>query len=271
MRNLKKILALALALVMTLSVMTVANAAFTDSKDINADYNEAVEVLSGLGVFKGTGTGSTFSPKQSITRAEVAAIIYRIATGDVKDTQVGIYADYAKFKDVKSTAWYAGYVGYCANAELIKGDGKGNWTATVPQSLNPTVVVQVDLEREALGRQRDLAFGVVGDVRGVAVVANLGGAVLRLHHNPLAPWIWLGGAIMALGGGLDITGTCVTSWNEAKGTADEEYRNGRSYLLARDGKTTVLAPGPALKKLAVNDLDAAAAALILEQFLARVE
>ena len=133
MRNLKKILALALALVMTLSVMTVANAAFTDSKDINADYNEAVEVLSGLGVFKGTGTGSTFSPKQSITRAEVAAIIYRIATGDVKDTQVGIYADYAKFKDVKSTAWYAGYVGYCANAELIKGDGKGNFlpTATV--------------------------------------------------------------------------------------------------------------------------------------------
>ena len=133
MRNLKKILALALALVMTLSVMTVANAAFTDSKDINADYNEAVEVLSGLGVFKGTGTGSTFSPKQSITRAEVAAIIYRIATGDVKDTQVGIYADYAKFKDVKSTAWYAGYVGYCSNANLIKGDGKGNFlpTATV--------------------------------------------------------------------------------------------------------------------------------------------
>jgi hypothetical protein len=26
-----------------------------------------------------------------------------------------------------------------------QGDGKGNWTATVPQSLNPTVVVQVDL------------------------------------------------------------------------------------------------------------------------------
>jgi hypothetical protein len=26
-----------------------------------------------------------------------------------------------------------------------EGDGKGNWTATVPQSLNPTVVVQVDL------------------------------------------------------------------------------------------------------------------------------
>ena len=59
--------------------------------------------------------------KGSITRAEVAAIIYRIATGDVTDSQVGIYADYNKFDDVKSTSWYAGYVNYCANAEYIKG------------------------------------------------------------------------------------------------------------------------------------------------------
>ena len=29
--------------------------------------------------------------------------------------------------------------------------------------------------------------------------------MLRLHHNPLAPWIWLGAAIMALGGALSLS------------------------------------------------------------------
>ena len=122
MRNLKKILALALALVMTLSLMTVANA-FNDDKDIDAKYDEAVTVLSELKVFKGVNDGSNFAPKQTITRAEVAAIIYRIVTGDVADNQAGIYKDYAKFKDVAANHWAAGYIGYCSNAELILGDG----------------------------------------------------------------------------------------------------------------------------------------------------
>ena len=119
MRNLKKILALVLALVMSFSLMATANA-FTDSDKINGTYEEAVEVLSALKVFQGYENGS-FVPQGSITRAEVAAIIYRIVTGDVTDKQVGIYADYNKFNDVKSTSWYAGYVNFCANAEYIKG------------------------------------------------------------------------------------------------------------------------------------------------------
>ncbi len=120
MRNLKKILALVLALVMSFSLMATANA-FEDDKDIDATFDEAVTVLSNLKVFQGYDNGKTFQPKGDITRAEVAAIIYRIVTGDVADKQVGIYADYNKFNDVKSGSWYAGYVNYCANAEYIKG------------------------------------------------------------------------------------------------------------------------------------------------------
>lgn len=33
----------------------------------------------------------------------------------------------------------------------------------------------------------------------------MGRVVLRLHHNTLAPWIWFGAVVMALGGGLSLS------------------------------------------------------------------
>ena len=92
MRNLQKILALALALIMSFSLVVTANAAFSDEADINETYNESVNVLAQLEVFRGYTDGS-YKPQDSITRAEVAAIIYRIATGDVSDSQVSLYSD----------------------------------------------------------------------------------------------------------------------------------------------------------------------------------
>ena len=120
MSNLKKILALVLALVMSFSVLTVASADFKDQSAVNEKYATAVNTLAALEVFKGYEDGS-FNPKGTITRAEVAAIIYRIDTGDIYDKHVKVYADYSKFEDVASTAWYAGYVNYCANALYVKG------------------------------------------------------------------------------------------------------------------------------------------------------
>ena len=40
-------------------------------------------------------------------------------------------------------------------------------------------------------------YAVLGEERD-------GAAVMRLHYNPLAPWIWLGGLVMAMGGGLSL-------------------------------------------------------------------
>ena len=117
----KKLLALVLALVMTLSLAVVgSNAAFKDAEKVNASYAEAVDVLSGMKVFQGYPDGS-FQPEGSITRAEVAAIVYRLYTGDVADKQASLYATYNKFNDMGGAKWAAGYIGYCANAGLVKG------------------------------------------------------------------------------------------------------------------------------------------------------
>ena len=117
----KKLLALVLALVMTLSLAVVgSNAAFKDADKVSATYAEAVDVLAGMKVFQGYPDNS-FQPEGSITRAEVAAIVYRLYTADVADKQASLYATYNKFADMDGAAWAKGYIGYCGNAGLIKG------------------------------------------------------------------------------------------------------------------------------------------------------
>ncbi len=121
----KKLLAMVLALVMTLSLAVSANA-FKDDKSLSDDYAEAVAVLNGMGVFKGYEDNS-FKPQGDITRAEVSAIVYRVYTQDVKDAKASMYATYNKFSDMAGAGWAQGYIGYCANAELVKGYPDGTF------------------------------------------------------------------------------------------------------------------------------------------------
>ena len=124
MRNLKKFLALALAMVMAFSLMVTANAAhagtqYNDEDTVTPAFSEAVEVLTGMGVFQ--GDSGSFRPASNITRAEVAAIIYRLVTGDTGTNKMDLYTTRHPFTDVRADAWYAGYVGYLYNAKIIKG------------------------------------------------------------------------------------------------------------------------------------------------------
>ena len=130
MRNLKKILALVLALMMVLSVMVFASAAnyddYSDKDQISEEYAEAVEVLTGMDIVWGVGDNN-FAPKDNVARADVATLLYRIVTTDVDGNQVGIYKDYGMFDDVLETNWFAGYVNYAANNELVVGVGDGKF------------------------------------------------------------------------------------------------------------------------------------------------
>lgn len=186
MRNLKKILALALALVMTMSLLTVANA-FSDSDTIATDYQEAATVLETLNVYKGqkaTDGTVTFQPKADITRAEVAAIIYRIVTGDVNDEQVSIYADYNKFTDVPSSAWYAGYVNFCANANLIVG--VGNNTFKPYDNINGYSALVMILRAIGYGQNKEFEgdgwyLRAASTAQGLNMLANVNAGTLGVN------------------------------------------------------------------------------------------
>ena len=111
---------------MMLSVMVVgAGAAFSDQSKIK--NTEAVDACTALNIIGGYPDGS-FKPEGNITRAEVATIIYRIYTADVaKNDKSGLYATYNKFSDMAGAGWAQGYIGYCANASLVKGYPDGTF------------------------------------------------------------------------------------------------------------------------------------------------
>lgn len=117
----KKLLALVLALVMSMSLVTISNAAFKDADKI--DYKEAVDVMNAVGVFIGDEKGN-FNAKDNLTREQAAKIIaYLELDSKAADALVGG----ATFTDVASTRWSAGFVGYCAKAGVVAGVGNGKF------------------------------------------------------------------------------------------------------------------------------------------------
>ena len=169
----KKLLAMVLALVMTLSLAVSANAAFKDADKVSADYSEAVAVLNGMGVFKGYEDGS-FQPQGKITRAEVATIIYRIYTKDLaKNDKSGLYASYNKFSDMAGAGWAAGYIGYCANAEFVKGYPDG----TFKPSGNVTGYEVLTMILRAIGYDKNNEFTGADWALNVAKYAEQAGVL----------------------------------------------------------------------------------------------
>ncbi|MBU5449402.1 S-layer homology domain-containing protein [Acetivibrio sp. MSJd-27] len=120
MKNLKKVTALVIVLAMALS--SVAFASFSDVSE-DASYNEAVQVMSSLGLLVGYEDG-TFGPDKTITRAEFAAVIVR-ALG-MEDAAKGASVN-TIFTDVPADHWASGYVQIANQQGIILGYGDGNF------------------------------------------------------------------------------------------------------------------------------------------------
>ena len=93
-----------------------AGAAFTDQADIKVE-NEVVDTLIELGVINGYTDGS-FKPNDTVTRAEMAKMIYVLRTGN---SDASAYNnDKTTFTDIKGH-WARGYVKYCQSLGIIAG------------------------------------------------------------------------------------------------------------------------------------------------------
>ena len=129
----KKFLSLVLALVMTMSLVTVSAGAkdFTDDSEIT--YKEAVDVISALGVVDGYSDGD-FRPDDVLTRGAAAKIICNLILGPT--TASALSAGTAPFKDVPVTNTFAGYITYCSQQGIINGYADGTFRPTGTLSGN---------------------------------------------------------------------------------------------------------------------------------------
>ena len=129
MKNLKKVLALVLAVVMIMSVVTVASAkTYTDVKATD-NYADAIDALSSLKILDGFKDGDNYSFKAEdpFTRAQAAkivAIVHNAATnGAIKDQDAisGLYSNAQNpFVDCNNS-WALPFINYCRITGLADG------------------------------------------------------------------------------------------------------------------------------------------------------
>ena len=120
----KKFLSLVLALVMTMSLVTVSAGAKDFSDDGSITYQEAVDVISEIGVVDGY-TGGDFKPTDVLTRGAAAKIICNLILGPT--TASALSASTAPFKDVPVSNVFAGYITYCSQRGIINGYSDGTF------------------------------------------------------------------------------------------------------------------------------------------------
>ncbi len=125
----KKFLSLVLALVMTMSLVTVSAGAKDFTDDDKITYDEAVAVMSEVKVIDGYTDGS-FQPTTNLTRGAAAKIICNLILGPTTAAALG--ADTAPYSDVPVNHTFAGYIAYCQKTGIISGYADGTFKPAAP-------------------------------------------------------------------------------------------------------------------------------------------
>ncbi len=135
MKNLKKVLSLALAFAMVLGLCVGAMAAqdVTKAGDwADVTNKDAAQLLNAFNIMAGDDKGN-FNPANNVTRAEATKMI-AVALWSGEDLKDWFKDSTTTFTDVHSADWFAGYVNYAVTTGIVGGrnattfDPKGNVT-----------------------------------------------------------------------------------------------------------------------------------------------
>ena len=165
----KKLLSLALALVMCLSLMPSAFAAEGASvdkfTDVPADawYREELAYAVYNGYISGT-SATTFSPEGNITRGQFVTILGRMLKVDT-----GAYTS-SKFTDVDASSWYGPYVAWAASEGYVNGTS----STTFAPGNNITVEQMGTILANYIGKS-DVTLQMSSDAIGYADYASISG------------------------------------------------------------------------------------------------
>ncbi|MGO5115142.1 S-layer homology domain-containing protein [Candidatus Avoscillospira sp. LCP25S3_F1] len=125
MKNLKKVLALVLAMSTVFGLSATAGAAATDFNDYNEIGNkEAVEVMAALNVIGGNNNGD-FNPDGYLTRAEMCKMVSYVMNGG-KAPVLSTSAT-PSYSDIKGH-WGEAYIEYATSMGIVGGVGGGKFS-----------------------------------------------------------------------------------------------------------------------------------------------
>ncbi|QJC50597.1 hypothetical protein HGI30_02635 [Paenibacillus albicereus] len=159
--------------------LTVGSTAvkFADEKNIAAWALPSVKNGYASGLLSGTGTGEalTFSPKDTLTRAQFAALAVRLLGLDA-----GSSATAPAFSDVKAGSWYESAVRAAAAQGIVSGTGDGKFQPNAPVTRQDMAVI--------LARVLKLDTAAAGDgsIRDLGTAsAYARGSIVAVHGSEL--------------------------------------------------------------------------------------
>lgn len=115
----------------SIAVADADNLRFADNVDSSAWYYNEVNKAAELGLMNGYADTELFGPNDTITRAQVAQVLFNMAGGRAgMDLPEGAYNEiygYTSFDDVNGKMWYGKAIAWAKAAGIVTGYGDGTF------------------------------------------------------------------------------------------------------------------------------------------------